>query len=111
MVRETILVVEDEVALLQTVLDTLMREGYVVTGVSRSYDAIGVIADNKTDLLVTDISLPDARGIDLVNRAHLFDPEIGTVVMIRDCSSDDIIEIAKSGVQSVLTMPFGPDHW
>ncbi len=110
MVRETILVVEDEVALLQTVLDTLMREGYVVTGVSRSYDAIGVIADNKTDLLVTDISLPDARGIDLVNRAHLFDPEIGTVVMIRDCSSDDIIEIAKSGVQSVLTMPFGPDQ-
>jgi signal transduction histidine kinase len=109
-VRETVLVVEDDVALLQMVIDTLMREGYVVTGVSRSHDAIGIIADNNTDLLVTDITLPDAKGIELVNRAHLFDPEIGTVVIVQDCSSDAIIEIAKSGVQSVLTMPFSPEQ-
>jgi len=110
MSRAAILVVDSQPALLEPAISSLSDEGYTVTGISSSQDALTIISNKTTDLLVTELNMPDISGIELVKRALLIDPQIGTVVMVRDISPEVLIEVLKAGVQSVLAKPFSNDE-
>jgi PAS domain S-box-containing protein len=66
---ETILVVEDDSAILELVKRILINLKYKVFCTSNPKDAISIAAEypEKIDLLVTDIILPDMNGRDLAN--------------------------------------------
>lgn len=106
MVRGTILVVESEPVLLETVTRSLIDEGYSVSGATHSQEALAIVAENTIDLLVTDLDLPDSSAIELIKRARLFDPEIGAIVIIDDHSYHTIVQAVAAGVHSILTKPF-----
>lgn len=67
-----ILAVDDE-ADLRILMDRILsRRGYVVTtagGVTEALDALAALPE-PPDLLITDINMPDGRGIDLAQRVH-----------------------------------------
>ena len=64
---ETILVVEDDVAVKGLVERILAKAGYHIESVSRSSEAIAICEERaeKTDLLLTDVVMPDMGGRDL----------------------------------------------
>lgn len=66
--NETILVVEDEPAILELTLKILKGKGYTVVGVADPIGALKLVQDKpgKIDLLVTDVILPNMSGGDLV---------------------------------------------
>jgi two-component system cell cycle sensor histidine kinase/response regulator CckA len=68
--RETILVVEDEAAVLRMTTRTLEAHGYSVLAASRPDDAIRLAAEHAGafDLLLTDVVMPGLNGWDLADQ-------------------------------------------
>ena len=74
--RFTILVVEDETAVRDFVIELLATKGFTVLSARDAYEAIGIIADRHVDLLFTDIVMPGADGFDLAAQAKLIRPTL-----------------------------------
>jgi two-component system cell cycle sensor histidine kinase/response regulator CckA len=80
---ERILVVEDEDAVRALADRILTRAGYVVTPVSRARMAVDLleIGDPRYDLLLSDVVMPEMRGVELVQQAERVAPELPVLMM------------------------------
>jgi len=63
--NETILVVDDEAKLLDLSTEILSQQGYQVLAASNCGEALQVLANNKVDLMFSDVVMPDMNGYDL----------------------------------------------
>jgi DNA-binding response OmpR family regulator len=79
---ETILVVDDEPALLELLVDVLLSEGYEVVPARDGVIALEVLTATKVDLVVTDAMMPRLDGLGLVRalRGHLDLREIPVIL-------------------------------
>jgi diguanylate cyclase (GGDEF)-like protein len=96
----TVLLVEDNPG--DADLITEMLRGYQVRAVSRLSDAIALIHDERFETIITDVALPDARGIDAVMRLQASAPEAAIIAM--SSLDDDALaqQIIQLGAQDYL---------
>lgn len=66
--RFTIMLVDDEPGMVDIYKRSLQEAGYDVTTAVRGLDAIGMIEQNRPDLLVLDMRLPDVSGYEVIGR-------------------------------------------
>jgi two-component system cell cycle sensor histidine kinase/response regulator CckA len=81
--HETILVVEDEAAILMLARRTLQRRGYTVLTAGTPSQAIRMAGEHegRIHLLITDVIMPEMNGRDLARRLHASYPEIKRLFM------------------------------
>jgi diguanylate cyclase (GGDEF)-like protein len=108
--RSRTLLVEDsptDALILSDALEAL--DGALVEHVNRLSDAVRKLHDHHFDTIVTDLSLPDARGLDAVTRLRTCAPDATLIV----CSAvtDDALElqVIELGAHDFLTKS-GLDH-
>ncbi len=65
---ETLLVVEDEPAVLQVVVRMLRRNGYSVIAATTGTQALTLAAERDFDMLLTDVVMPEMSGLELAER-------------------------------------------
>ena len=63
MVRQSVLVVEDEEDIRELVSYNLLKEGYQVAGVASGEDALTAVESKTPDLILLDIMLPGLDGL------------------------------------------------
>lgn len=68
----SILVVEDESAIAETLLYALENDGFNSNWVTTAHQALETIAIGKTDLVILDIGLPDMNGFELLKEIRRF---------------------------------------
>jgi PAS domain S-box-containing protein len=81
---EHILVVEDEDAVRTLANRILTRAGYEVTALSRAREAVDLLQNGNGsgyDLLLTDVVMPEMRGVELVGAAAEIAPELPVLMM------------------------------
>jgi DNA-binding response OmpR family regulator len=104
----TILVVEDEINVLDTLAYNLQQEGYKVLTAEDGEQALEVIRHKKLDLIILDIMLPKLDGL-AVCRIVRKEPEIAQTPIImltaRGTQSDKMIGL-DSGADDYITKPF-----
>lgn len=102
----TLLVVEDNDDVRQTMSEMLRTLGYTVLEASRPQDALRLAAINTPDLLITDVVLPEMRGAELARALNVMHPEM-KVLFISGYTENTIIEQGelKPGVE-FLAKPF-----
>ncbi|MGC8487775.1 MAG: response regulator, partial [Clostridia bacterium] len=66
--RPTVLVVDDEPAIVDAVATTLRYEGFEVKEAQNGRSALAMAQDAPPDLIVLDIMLPDLDGLELTRR-------------------------------------------
>jgi diguanylate cyclase (GGDEF)-like protein len=95
-----VLLVEDNPA--DAELITEMLRGYRVRTVSRLSDALRLIHDEHFETIISDVALPDARGIDAVMRLQAAAPDAAIVAM--SSLDDDALaqQIIRLGAQDYL---------
>jgi signal transduction histidine kinase len=78
---ETILVVEDEPAVLRVVTRILQRNDYSVMAAANGTQALALAADREFDLLLTDVVMPGISGLELADRVRQTHPRASVLLM------------------------------
>ena len=100
-----VLVVEDnagDARLLREMFEKERPGAFVVTHLSRMSEAVIHLAKGEADIVLLDLGLPDAYGLESVRRAHAAAPRIPLIVLT---SLDDealAAEAMKEGAQDYL---------
>lgn len=105
--RRTVLVVEDEAAIAEVAEMYLEQAGFRVRWAPTAADAMKQIDDPSIDLILLDLMLPDADGVDLFRdlRARRSVPVI--MVTARDSEADRVLGL-EFGADDYVTKPFSP---
>jgi len=74
--HETILIVDDEAALCQTLNDMLSEEGYRLLEASSGLRALEILESIHVDLMISDIKMPGMSGFDLVEKVNELYPQV-----------------------------------
>jgi DNA-binding NtrC family response regulator len=105
-----ILVVDDETAILET-LEILFRgEGYDVVMADSGPKAMAALEDEKPDLVLTDIRMPGAGGLDVLSAARQIDPEMPVILMTAQASLQSAVRAVNEGAYYYLQKPFANDE-
>lgn len=102
---ESILVVEDETALRETLVYNLQKEGYRVEAVGDGRSALESARRLKPDLLVLDIMLPELDGFEV---CRILRKEMATPILMLTARDDEIDRVVglEVGADDYLTKPF-----
>ncbi len=101
-----ILVVDDERRIREVVQYALEREGYRVRAAESARQADSTLASESIDLIVLDVMLPDANGLDLCRR---FRAEYDIPILFLSARSEEIDRVVglELGADDYLGKPFG----
>jgi DNA-binding response OmpR family regulator len=102
---ETILVVEDEPSLQETLVYNLKKEGYTVEAAGDGHTALDLARQLKPDLIVLDLMLP---GIDGFEVTRILRKEMTTPILMLTARDDEIDRVVglEVGADDYLTKPF-----
>ena len=81
MPQSHILLVEDEPGTRDLYAYVLREAGYTVTAVANAAEAIDSLASHQFDLLLSDYSLPDMTGVDLIEQVRDAAPRMRILLM------------------------------
>ena len=101
----SILIVDDESSV-RSMLMSLLSEDYDCTGASSAEEALQKLSLNPFSLVVTDIQMPGASGIDLCAHIQRLSPETVTVVISGQTDIRFAIEAMRQGAFDYVTKPF-----
>ncbi|HEX7837627.1 MAG TPA: sigma-54 dependent transcriptional regulator [Kofleriaceae bacterium] len=101
-----ILVVDDKVALAETLADGLVDRGYDARAVESSREVLTAIRAGQVDLLVTDLRMPELDGLALLDAARLAVADLPVIVMTAYGAIDSAVESIRKGAFHYLTKPF-----
>lgn len=103
-----VLVAEDEVDMLWLISRRVENLGHRVHRANDGSEAMGMILRQEFDLVVTDINMPGATGLDLLAEVKSRDPYAQVIIVTANASMENAIEALNRGAFSYLTKPF--DH-
>jgi two-component system nitrogen regulation response regulator GlnG len=102
---KTILLVEDDPAIALIIRETLAGECAVLASVSSVGERNAWLADNRPDLIITDVVLPDGDGIDSLPGAGV-DPATPVIVLSAQNTLDTAVRATGIGSYDYLPKPF-----
>src|SRR5512145_1242913 len=102
---ETILVVEDEPALRDTLTYNLKKDGFTVEAVGDGRAALESARNLKPDLIILDVMLPGLDGFEI---ARILRKEMPTPILMLTARADEIDRVVglEVGADDYLTKPF-----
>jgi DNA-binding response OmpR family regulator len=109
---ETILVAEDQAAMLETIQVALEMSGYRVLTACDGLEALAILESEPVDLILADIAMPRLNGYQLYERVRE-NPQwvaIPFVFVTARAMDSDIHYALEMGVDDYLTKPIQLDH-
>ncbi len=105
--REFRILVADDDEIVRDVITTLLsREGYTVIPVVDGLEAINRIRIDDIRMVITDLIMPGAGGIEVLKFAVRNDPDTAVVILTAYGTLDTTLEAIKEGAYDYLTKPF-----
>ncbi|MCU0225030.1 MAG: sigma-54 dependent transcriptional regulator [Acidobacteria bacterium] len=101
-----VLVVDDEPGIREMLRAVLRTDGHFVRVAASGEEALGVLSREAVDLLVTDLSMPEMDGVELLRRACQVSPETPAIVVTAFGSKETAIEAMRHGAVNYLEKPF-----
>jgi DNA-binding response OmpR family regulator len=108
MVHETILVVDDEPAIVQVIRERLTWEGFVVRAAGSGQAALSAVAEEAPHLLVLDLMLPDMDGFEVLRRLRQSGHDLPVIVLTARDDDVDVIVGLELGADDYMVKPFNP---
>ncbi len=108
MIEIKALVADDDPQLLDIMARRLQKAGLDPDRASDGHQALELIEKTNYDLVVTDIYMPGATGLELLRRAKEKDPHCQVIVVTAAATLDNAVEALNKGAFGYMTKPF--DH-
>jgi len=100
-----ILIVDDEKNIITTISSILQDEGHMVYSSENGGDAVKFLGSNEVDLIILDVWLPDADGMNLLERMKKMYPETAVIMISGHGSIDIAVKATRMGAFDFLEKP------
>ena len=100
-----ILLVDDDISLLDTLKNLLEIMGYNVISATGSREALDLIKSNKFDVVITDYSMPDMNGVEMVIEAKKILSGIPKILYTGRIDLVTENQITEAGIDEVVRKP------
>ncbi len=104
-----ILVVDDDPAILRTLVIGLRAHGYEPRTATDGRTAVSLGRTDPPDLVILDLGLPDIPGVEVLRQLRSWSQVPVIVLSARD-GSEDKVEALDIGADDYVTKPFGMDE-
>ena len=101
-----ILIVEDEVAIREGLIDVFIYHGYDVDSSGHGTDGLEKALTGQYDLILLDVMLPGLNGFDICNQIREKDRDQAIIMLTAKSSDEDIIEGLSLGADDYVAKPF-----
>lgn len=106
---ETILVADDEPAVLEVCLRVLRRYGYDAVGVENGARALEHVREHPVDLVLSDIKMPDVTGLQVLQQVKELFPDLPVVLITGYGSLETAMHAVRLGASGFVLKPFHAD--
>lgn len=107
---ESIIVVEDEKIIRVSLVEALKQEGHTVLPVSDGNEALRTLEEGQFSLVITDIRLPGAGGLDILRKSLAESPSTPVIMMTAYGNIRDAVDAMRAGAFDYITKPFDLDE-
>ncbi len=106
------LLVDDEPRVTIILDGELSDAGFDVTATNSSVEAIELLQNKRFDVIITDLSMPEKSGLDVLKAARdsELNSEIGAIVITAHASIDSAVTAGQLGVAKYIEKPFKNDE-
>ena len=108
--RISILLIDDEEASRKALLLLLKSSGYFMTGVGTGLEAAQAMAQERFDIVITDLFLPDINGIDILKQIKARSPHTEVILITGHASAETAVSAMKEGAFDYITKPLNIDE-
>jgi two-component system response regulator PilR (NtrC family) len=105
-VNSSILVVDDERAIQDSVAWCLGTDGHEVRTAGSGEEALAIMADQRFDLIISDIIMQGLSGVDLLRKARALQPRTPFVLITAFATVETAVEALREGASDYVTKPF-----
>ena len=107
MVRQRILVADDDEAICDTVEDALLLAGYETLRANNGQEAVDSVRNQRPDLLIVDVNMPKMNGFDVVKKLRSLNIAVPVIFLTARHDREDVVLGLKTGADDYVKKPFG----
>jgi DNA-binding NtrC family response regulator len=110
MMNKSILVVDDERSVADTLAAVLQMAGYRTTAVYSAAEALQVLQTAERTLIISDVIMPGANGVELAMQVRRLQPQAKILLVSGNAATETVVESARVMGYSfeVLAKPIPP---
>lgn len=106
METQSVFIVDDEPGIAMLCERILARAGYRTSTQTDPRKAIEYLGENKIDLLLVDIRMPEVDGFEVIQHAQRLQPDVAVLIMTGHGTVETAIRALRQGVDGLLLKPF-----
>lgn len=103
---QRVLVVDDENSIRRYLRAALSAQGFTVYEAANGEEAVNAVLNNRPDIIILDLGLPDFDGIEVTRRLREWSKTPIIILSVREAENDKIAAL-DAGADDYLTKPFG----
>ncbi|HXW92433.1 MAG TPA: sigma-54 dependent transcriptional regulator [Terriglobales bacterium] len=104
--RGSVLIIDDEAAIRESLETLLQLEGYAVESAVGGEEGLARIAERNFDLVLLDVALPDRNGIELLAEIHHQDPQLLIIVITAYGTVENAVRAMQAGATNFVQKPW-----
>src|SRR6266513_394772 len=105
-----VLIIDDDRPVLMTVDALLKRHGYHVDAAATASQGQKLLKSNSPSLVLLDLQLPDAHGLEMLDRIKTELPKAQVIILTAHDSLHNAIESIKRGAYHFISKPYAPEE-
>src|SRR4029077_17243056 len=105
-----VLIIDDERPVLMTLEALLKRRGYQVDTAPTASQGLKLLKSNSPSLVLLDLQLPDAHGLEMLDRIKTELPKAQVIILTAHDSLHNAIESIKRGAYHFISKPYAPEE-
>ena len=109
MKKISILIVDDEESVRDSLYNWFIEDGYRVECAENANRALSMLESDSFDIILADIKMPGMDGLEMLRRIKLLKSDSIVIVMTAFATVDTAVQALKDGAFDYVTKPFDPD--
>jgi diguanylate cyclase (GGDEF)-like protein len=108
--EELLLLVDDEEAVREPFVEMLQHLGFQTDSAVSAQEALRLLNEKPYTFLITDISMPDISGLELIRRVKDDHPSVCSIAMTGFSKEYNYMDVVNAGAKDFINKPFGLDE-
>jgi DNA-binding NtrC family response regulator len=102
----SVLIVDDEAAIRESLETLLELEGYDVVSAASGEDGLAKLGGRPFDLVLLDLALPDRNGMDLLSEIRNNDPQLSIIMITAYGTVENAVRAMQAGAANFIQKPW-----